>query len=69
VLIGGEGDWREVLDRDEVDVVLWPSTAKLGRAIARDDGWTIGHRQRDGSGVEWLVACRAGTAVADRCAT
>lgn len=67
VLLSGEGDWRGVLDRDRIDVVVWPAELKLGRSLGSAGDWRVVHRSTDGSGVGWLVACRAGAAVEQRC--
>ncbi|MCC6225691.1 MAG: hypothetical protein IT195_04725 [Microthrixaceae bacterium] len=67
VLLSGKGDWREVLDRDRIDVVVWPAGKKLGRALSSAGDWRVAHRSTDGSGVAWVVACRAGSEIEVRC--
>lgn len=66
-LMGGHGDWRRVLRRDGIDVVVWPVASRLGKALGRSDDWAAVHRSTDGSGVTWIVACRVDSAVISRC--
>ncbi len=61
VLIFG-GDFREVLDRNEVDVVLWDAESSFSSWLAEADEWTIAEQNDD-----FLIACRTASPVAARC--
>ena len=39
VLSDGEPGWSRVLDRYDVDVVLWNKRLPLAQYLAQDDGW------------------------------
>lgn len=52
-LLDDELDWRTVLDRYRIDVVLWPGDQRLAREIVEDPGWRTVHRSGG-----WIVACR-----------
>jgi hypothetical protein len=52
-LLDDELDWRVVLDRYRIDVVLWPADQRLGIEIGEDPGWSTVHRSGG-----WIVACR-----------
>lgn len=52
-LLDDELDWREVLDRYRIDVVLWPEDLRLARVIRSDPAWREIHRSGG-----WVVACR-----------
>lgn len=56
------GDYREVLDRREADVVLWQAEEQLSQWLVEADEWFIADRDD-----EWVVACRSGGAAAERC--
>ena len=62
VLLDG-GDFREVLDRREAEVVLWQAEEKLTVWLEDEPGWQVAL-----SNDEWVVVCRIGTSSADRCA-
>jgi hypothetical protein len=48
-----EPGWEDVLDRREIDVVVWPSVEPLAQALRSSDDWAI--RFQDGT---WVVAVR-----------
>ncbi len=50
------GDWREELDRHEVEAILLPPSAPLVRGSAQDAGWCEAYR--DGLQVLLLRSCR-----------
>lgn len=56
------GDYREILDRHTVDVVLWEDETTLIRWLEEADEWLIADRS-DG----WAIVCRVGSPAADRC--
>ena len=66
-LLGTQRDWAPVLDRYRVDVVLWPVRDRVGHAVATSPDWVVAHTTRDGTGRDWVVACRVGSPVAVRC--
>ncbi len=67
VLLGGRGDWKRILERDAIDVVVWPEGEFLADRLSASTQWRVAHRSRDGSGVDWLVFCRRESVVASRC--
>ncbi len=56
------GDYREILDRRDADVVLWSEESGFARWLEEASEWSIVHRTDD-----WLIACRVGSAAAQRC--
>jgi hypothetical protein len=60
-LLHGDPGWREVLDRRQVDLVLWERKQALTSLMAESDDWRILYQ--DGS---WSVACRRGTTLRDQ---
>lgn len=52
-LEAGSPEWRDVLDRHRVEVVVWEADAPLGALLAADADWRIA--RHDG---EWLLAER-----------
>ena len=56
------GDHREVLDRRRADVVLWEADGPLATWLADAPGWELLAADE-----HWVVACRTGGPVADRC--
>ncbi|MEZ5379126.1 MAG: hypothetical protein R2733_21690 [Acidimicrobiales bacterium] len=56
------GDYREILDRYEADVVLWDGEGGFASWLAEAPEWRIAHRTDD-----WLIACRAGSTADQRC--
>jgi hypothetical protein len=66
-LLGTQRDWAPVLDRYRVDVVLWPVRDRVGHAVATSPDWVVAHTTRDGTGRDWVVACRVGSPIAARC--
>jgi hypothetical protein len=67
-LVRGQRGWDEVLERREIDVVLWRRDSQLAELLERQPGWDLvfdsavaeaGDIERpDGSG--YVVYCRAG---------
>jgi uncharacterized membrane protein YgdD (TMEM256/DUF423 family) len=41
-----DGRWREILDRNRIDVVVWPAKATIVRFMETDAGWTVVHRDK-----------------------
>jgi beta-lactamase class A len=41
-----DGRWREILDRNRIDVVVWPAKAPIVRLMEADPGWTAVHRDK-----------------------
>jgi beta-lactamase class A len=41
-----DGRWREILDRNRIDVVVWPAGALIVGDMEQDPGWTVVHRDR-----------------------
>jgi hypothetical protein len=68
-LLDTERDWASVLDRYRIDVVLWPARDRVGREVATSPDWVVAHTTLDGTGRDWIVACRDDSPVAARCAT
>jgi hypothetical protein len=66
-LLDTERDWSDVLDRYDVNVVVWPAGDLVGREIATSSRWLVSNTSADGTGRAWIVACRAGSAIAPRC--
>ncbi len=56
------GDFAEVLDRREADVVLWSADETLSRWLDETDDWEIAVKNDD-----WIVACRTASTVYFRC--
>lgn len=56
LVAGGDG-WREVLDRHEVDAVLWRSDSALASLLAAEGGWEVLHEDDDA-----VLVCRPGSA-------
>ncbi|MEM9130961.1 MAG: hypothetical protein AAF962_12780 [Actinomycetota bacterium] len=56
------GDYREILDRNGFDVLLWELDSPLHRWIGEQPAWLV-----VGEGEEWFIACRRSSAVFDRC--
>lgn len=48
-------EWSEVLDRYEVDAVIWQTNEPLSRVLGLDPEWRVAY-QGDG----WIYACRRG---------
>ncbi len=66
------GDFEEILDRNQIDVVLWQSDTLLADWIETDDQWFVAHRSSaaedtDGSRDTWVIACRVGSDVVTAC--
>jgi hypothetical protein len=55
VLLHGAPGWREVLDRREVDLVLWERSQALTGIMAESSDWRIIY-----SDPSWVVGCRRG---------
>ncbi len=78
VMIFG-GDYRDVLDRNEVNIVLWQAGGGLEAWLDDAPEWVIVEVDPGGSSddavsadgnepvTEWLVACRVESSIADRC--
>lgn len=56
------GDHGEILDRRDADVVLWEAEAVLADWLDERPEWDVISRSED-----WLIACRVGGPVYDRC--
>jgi len=52
-----EPGWRAVLDRYDVDVVLWRRSSPLGSLLAADPGWAVTYSDESA-----VIACRRGRA-------
>lgn len=66
------GDFEEIVDRNQIDVVLWQSDTLFTDWIEDDDQWFVAHRSSvaddsDGSEHAWIVACRVGSDVVTAC--
>jgi hypothetical protein len=42
----GDGQWRDILDRNGIDVVVWPAKAPIVRFMEGDPGWQVVHRDK-----------------------
>ncbi len=60
-LLDGE-DARAILDRWEADVVLWQADEQLADWLDEADEWRFASADD-----EWVIACRIGGSVTDRC--
>lgn len=56
------GDYHDVLERRRGDVVLWEADSLLARWLVESDDWELVV-----DGEDWIVACRIGGPVYDRC--
>ena len=56
------GDYNDVLERRRGDVVLWEADSLLARWLTESDDWELVV-----TGDDWIVACRVGGPVFDRC--
>lgn len=63
------GDFAPVLERHEIDVVLWEDRGTFAAWLQDNDDWFVAHRteQADESQPHWFVACRLASTVADTC--
>ena len=59
-LLHGDPGWRDVLDRRDVDLVLWGRSAALTGLLAESHDWRILYQD-----ASWSVACRRGTPLGD----
>ena len=59
------GDYEDVLDRYDADVVLWESSGDFADWLRESDEWTISYEQDELE--RWFIACRVGSPAADRC--
>jgi beta-lactamase class A len=41
-----DGRWRDILDRNHIDVVVWPAKAPIVALMEADPGWTAVHRDK-----------------------
>ena len=41
-----DGRWREILDRNGIEVVVWPAQATIVRLMETDPAWTAVHRDK-----------------------
>ncbi len=57
VLLRGQPGWDEVLERYDLDVVVWDRSRPLGAVLAADPRWRLVF-----SDTQWFVACRRGVA-------
>jgi hypothetical protein len=55
VLLHGSPGWREVLERRDIDLVLWERTSALSQLMAESADWRIVY-----SDPGWVVGCRRG---------
>ena len=44
---GASPDWEQILDRRDVEIVVWPRYEALAGVLDRSDGWERVHRDRD----------------------
>jgi hypothetical protein len=56
VLLHGSPGWRDVLERHDVDLVLWDRNAALSELMVESTDWRILY-----SDPGWVVGCRRGT--------
>ncbi len=56
------GDYREILDRNGFDVLLWEADSPLHRWIGEQPAWLVATEDD-----EWFIACRRASPVFDRC--
>ena len=59
-LLHGDPGWREVLDRREIDLVLWGRSGSLTSLMSESHDWRILYED-----ASWSVACRRGTPLGD----
>lgn len=59
-LLHGDPAWREVLDRRQVDLVLWGRQQPLTGLMAESSDWRILYQD-----ASWSVACRRGSQLGD----
>ena len=52
-LVNASPTWRDVLDRWDVDVVLWQRSAPLAQLLAEDPGWRLAYTDE-----QWVVFLR-----------
>jgi hypothetical protein len=55
----GAENWHEVLDRHEIEYLLWPSATPLGTLVQSSPDWKVVYEDDD---ADVLVACRRGRA-------
>ncbi|HYH50855.1 MAG TPA: serine hydrolase, partial [Acidimicrobiia bacterium] len=41
------GRWREILDRNRIDVVVWPAKAAVVRLMETDPAWAVSYRDKN----------------------
>ncbi len=58
VLRRGLAGWAGVLDRREVDVVLWSAGEELTELLASAPGWRVAYDDRDRAAFGYVVFCR-----------
>ena len=51
-----------VLERWEVDAVLWPASSSLTALLEATGDWVVVHREVHDDGASWVVLCREGAA-------
>jgi len=56
VLLHGSPGWRDVLQRRDIDLVLWERTSALSQLMVESSDWRILY-----SDPGWVVGCRRGT--------
>ena len=59
-LLHGAAGWRDVLDRRQVDVVLWGKSQALTGLVTESHDWRILYQD-----ASWSVACRRGAPLGD----
>lgn len=57
VLRSGDPGWDDVLDRRQIDAVLWERKAPLAQILTLDPDWSLPYQDDD-----WIVACRRSSA-------
>ena len=60
VLDRGQPGWAAVLDRHDLDMVVWRRQDPLGSLLVADAAWIVKFGDRD-----WVVACRRGAPFCD----
>lgn len=59
------GDFEDILDRYDADVVLWSSSDDFADWLRDSDDWSIAYEQDELE--RWLIACRVSSPAAARC--
>ena len=59
------GDYADVVDRNDADVVLWGSSGEFADWLRDNEEWIVGYEEDELE--RWIIACRVGSAAAERC--